>query len=511
MSAHRVVVIGAGMAGLSSALELAHRGLDVTVVEAAAGPGGKIHQRWVGDVPIDSGPTVFTMRWVFDQLLGSVGTSLEAELRIEPLSVLARHFWDDGSRLDLFADRERSQAAVHDFAGALEAQRFAAFCDMARRVYAALEGPFIRSTVPTLWNLPGRLGPRGLGVLRELGAMRSLWHSLGQQFRDPRLRQLFARYATYCGSSPWLAPATLMLIADVELQGVWSVSGGMHALAAALERLARQRGAVFRYGAACERIELSGTRVQGVVLEGGERLPADSVVFNGDVAALRQGLLGAPLVRAAPRDAGTRSLSALTWSVHAPTDGLALDRHNVFFQGDYASEFTDIFERGRLPQRPTVYVCAQDRGTSVPPPTGAERLLCLVNAPARGDTGLPGEEEIRTCETTSFSLLARCGLNLALTPDNHVRTDPKDFHLRFPATGGALYGQATHGWMSAFARSGATTPIEGLFLAGGSVHPGPGVPMAAMSGVQAAAALMASPALTRRSPRAATSGGTSMR
>jgi len=116
-----------------------------------------------------------------------------------------------------------------------------------------------------------------------------------------------------------------------------------------------------------------------------------------------------------------------------------------------------------------------------------------------------------TCEHASFSLLARCGLTLQPLPDNHVRTGPQEFHQRFPATGGALYGQATHGWMSAFERAGAPTSLQGLYLAGGSVHPGPGVPMAAMSGQQAAAALMASPALTRRSPRVATSGGTSMR
>jgi 1-hydroxycarotenoid 3,4-desaturase len=234
------------------------------------------------------------------------------------------------------------------------------------------------------------------------------------------------------------------------------------------------------------------------------------VVFNGDVAALRAGLLGAGAQPAAPREPGSRSLSALTWSVLAPTRGHALDRHNVFFQKDYASEFKDIFLDARLPRQPTVYVCAQDRGAGQPVPDGAERLLCLVNAPATGDNHPLSEHEIDTCEQASLALMARCGLHLRLEPDNHVRTDPRAFHQRFPATGGALYGQATHGWMSAFARSGAATPIQGLFLAGGSVHPGPGVPMAAMSGVQAAAALMASPALTRRSPQVATSGGMSM-
>ena len=512
MSAHRVVVVGAGIGGLVSALQLSHQGLDVTVVEAGHSPGGKVHQRHVGGAAIDSGPTVFTMRWVFDQIFESVGTSLESELQISPLPILARHFWEDGSRLDLHADLAQSIAAVREFSSPAEADRFAGFCATAKRVYEALEGPFIRSTSPTLMGMPSRLGARGLGVLTELGPFRSLWHSLGQHFKDPRLQQLCGRYATYCGSSPWQAPATLMLIAQVELNGVWSVNGGMHALARCLERLAQARGAVFKYSQACQDILVNGQQVHGVRLANGEELPADSVVFNGDVAALRAGLLGTQARAAAPRKASPRSLSAVTWSMHTSTEGVALDRHNVFFTSDYASEFNDIFKAQRLPRRPTVYICAQDRGagTSVLPGQ-PERLLCLVNAPAVGDGSTLTPQALDLCEQTSFSMVARCGLKLSLQPQSHLRTDPRDFHQRFPATGGALYGQATHGWMSAFERPGAVTPIQGLFLAGGSVHPGPGVPMAAMSGQQAAAALLASPALTKQSLRAATSGGTLMR
>jgi len=283
----------------------------------------------------------------------------------------------------------------------------------------------------------------------------------------------------------------------------------MHALARCLERLARERGAVFRYRSACDRIELRAGRVRAVTLASGETLQADSVVFNGDAAALRHGLLGDGARRAVPRRAPPRSLSAITWSILAPTRGLELDRHNVFFRADYASEFTDIFQRGRLPQAPTVYVCAQDRGAGEPVPEDSERLLCLVNAPAAGDSDTLTPEAIELCETTSFSLLRRCGLKITTSHPPAIRTTPQDFHRLFPATGGALYGQATHGWTAAFSRPGASTPVAGLFLAGGSVHPGPGVPMAALSGLRAAEALMASPALTRWCPPVATSGGTS--
>ncbi len=508
MSERRVVIVGAGMGGLCSAIVLAHQGLDVTVVESSGAPGGKVHSREVHGVAIDSGPTVFTMRWVFDALLRSVGTRLEDEMRIQPLPVLARHFWPDGSQLDLSANALESEAAIAAWSSGDEARRFRDFCKTTRQLYATLEGPMIRAQRPSMGGFMGDLGWRGLGVLAQLGPMRSLWQQLGQQFADPRLRQLFARYATYCGSSPWQSPATLMLIAQVEMDGVWSVDGGMVALADALSRVARRRGAVFRYHSTCQRIEQRQGRICGVQLESGEFLPADRVIFNGDAQALRSGLLGQGLKAAVPEAPPPRSLSALTWSMHAPAQGVQLDRHNVFFQSTYASEFEDIFDRQRLPESPTVYVCAQDRPAQLAPGQ-AERLFCLVNAPACGDGQGITEEALEQCQTRTFQHLHQLGLKLQPTQDNSIRTSPKDFHRRFPASGGALYGQATHGWTSIFSRPGSTTPLPGLYLAGGSVHPGPGVPMAALSGQRAAEALLASLASTSSYPMGATYGGMS--
>jgi 1-hydroxycarotenoid 3,4-desaturase len=282
----------------------------------------------------------------------------------------------------------------------------------------------------------------------------------------------------------------------------------MVGMAQALERVARRRGAVFRYHSTCQRIEQRQGRICGVQLQSGEFLPADRVIFNGDANALRQGLLGDDLRRAVPQAEPPRSLSALTWSMHTPAQGVALDRHNVFFQSTYASEFEDIFERRRLPESPTVYVCAQDRpGLSTP--GQAERIFCLVNAPAIGDGNTITEEALEQCQTQTFQHLRRLGLSLTPTPDNSIRTSAQAFHRRFPASGGALYGQATHGWTSIFSRPGSTTALPGLYLAGGSVHPGPGVPMAALSGQRAAEALMASLVSTSRFQMGVTSGGMS--
>ena len=508
---HRVVVIGAGIAGLVSALQLARRGLKVTLLEAADAPGGKMRQPMVDGAPIDSGPTVFTMRWVFEQIYASAGASLAEELDLTPLPVLARHAWGPNERMDLFADPALSRDAIARFAGPAEAARFMQFCKQARDVYDTLEGPFIRSQSPTLASMAGDLGLRGLAVLASLGPMSNLWDALREHFHDERLQQLFARYATYCGSSPWKAPATLMLVTQVELDGVWSVKGGMHALAKSVASLAERHGVTFRYGTRVATIEMNDGRANGVTLDNGERIAADSIVYNGDMSALGQKLMGdAPANAARALSPSKRSLSALTWSVHAETDGFPLDRHNVFFQPDYKREFDDIFARGKLPATPTVYVCAQDRGLPDAETPERDRLLVLVNAPAEGARTLT-EAEIDACETHSFSLLSRYGLKVSLTRDNTMRTTPSDFSRMFPGSGGALYGMATHGWMSAFARTGAQSRLPGLYLAGGSVHPGPGVPMAAMSGMLAAATLMERLDSTSRSRRVRISGGMSTR
>ena len=509
----RVVVVGAGIGGLVSALVLAHRGLDVTLVESANQPGGKIRQVQVDGVGVDSGPTVFTMRWVLEQMLEELGTSLEAVLKLEPIGVLARHAWDGSSQtLDLYSDTALTADAIAKFSSPQEARRFLNFCRQTRALYDTLEKPYIRSERPSLLSMVNDLGLNGLATLTGLGPFASLWRSLGQHFHDPRLQQLFGRYATYCGSSPWSAPATLMLVAQVELDGVWSVKGGMFQVASALAHLGEQHGVQSRYGVACSQILTSQGRVSGVALSTGERIDADHVIFNGDVSALANGLLGPAISSSyAPVRQSQRSLSAFTLSMHAKTSGFPLVRHNVFFNQDYRAEFDDIFHQRQLPSQGTVYVCAQDRNDSGLTQADSERIFCLVNAPADGDTHAFNTSEIQACESSSMALMRRCGLEIDVLPQQVVRTLPQDFAKLFPGSGGALYGQATHGWMSAFRRPSARSKVPGLYTAGGSVHPGPGVPMAAMSGRLAAAMLMEDLGLTKPSRRVVISGGMSMR
>ncbi len=502
----RVLVIGGGMGGLVAALELACAGLDVTLLERAATPGGKLREVTVAGRRLDAGPTVFTMRWVFEAIFADAGASLTDHLTLQPASVLARHAWDAGQRLDLFADLQRSADAIGRFAGAAEARGFLAFSAEARRIYATLEAPFIRGPRPSMGSLVRDAGARALWGIRPFDTM---WKALSQHFADPRLRQLFGRYATYCGSSPFLAPATLMLVAHVERDGVWLVEGGMHRIAQALAGLAAARGATLRYGAEVAEVLLEGGRVSGVRLADGERIAAGAVVVNADAGAVAAGLLGAAVRGATPAVAAKdRSLSAVTWATVARTEGFPLLRHNVFFSDDYAAEFRDL-AAGAMPGQPTVYVCAQDRGDDAADLDRPERLLCLVNAPPTGDAQPPTATEIERCADRTFRLLARCGL--CLTCEATETTTPEGFHRLFPGTGGALYGPAVHGATATFKRPGSRTRVPGLYLAGGSTHPGAGVPMAALSGRLAATSVLQDLDLISRSRGMAMPGGMSTR
>lgn len=481
------------MGGLAAAIDLGRSGHRVTVLERAASPGGKLRALEVDGVAIDAGPTVFTMRWVFESLLADAGLRLDDLLTLDTPSVLARHAWQPDAVLDLHADVERSVAAIREFSGAKDAAGYRDFCRRSADLYDALCTPFMTAQRPTPLQLMMRLGTTGLASMWRTAPWTTLWRSLADHFDDLRLRQLFGRYATYVGSSPFAAPATLMLIAHVEREGVCLVRGGMRQVAAALEHAGRSVGANFRYGTHVAEISIRDGRVCGVRLADGERIEADAVVFNGDANALASGLLGGDAHRAvAPNTPRERSLSAVTWCLHAAARGFALEHHNVFFGGDYEREFRAVFDEGRIAAEPTVYLCAQDRGatpdrSATQAPVGRERMLLLVNAPADGDGDGATARDLSDIERRMFAVLERCGLTFERQTGDCVVTTPTDFERAFPGSGGALYGRANHGPLASFARPAAASKIAGLFLAGGTAHPGAGIPMATLSGRLAAA------------------------
>lgn len=508
----RTIIIGAGMGGIAAALAATARGEQVLVLERQAVPGGKARNLLVGESEVAAGPTVLTMRWVFERLLALHNTQLSELVDLKPANVLARHSWRDGERLDLFADIEQSANAIGAMSGPQNAEGYRRFCGDSQTMFETLKQSYIAAQRPNPLQLIHRIGLFDLQSQLALKPLSTLWSALGTYFPDQRLRQLFGRYATYCGSSPFQAPATLMLVAHVEQAGVWMVQGGIAALAKALTKLAARSGAEFRYGADVSRIEVENGQVSGVQLTEGSRYAAARVIFNGDAAALNDltdGTLGSKALKFSDR-----SLSARTWCIEAESDGFPLSHHSVFFSNNYRQEFNQILRNHRMPDDPTVYICAQDRSDDgarlgSKPDKSVERMLFIVNAPANGDTQSYQQSETERCLDITLSTLQSHGLNLTRPSLKAVATTPQGFDELFPGSGGALYGRASHGWTASFKRQGSKTKIPGLYLAGGSVHPGPGVPMAVLSGMMAAEQLVKDRALTRKYHPAATFGGTS--
>lgn len=521
----KVAIIGAGIGGLTSAALLASRGFDVTVFEKESWVGGKAREVDVGGAKVAGGPTVFTMRDVFDGVFRECGARLSDYVDVYQAEVIARHAWGEKERLDLFADPIRSEEAIGDFAGAEAAKGYRNFRHEARRIFEVLDKPFLRgksanTPFPMMW----RIGFWRVDAMLAMRPFDNYWKALGEHFPDPRLQQLFGRYSTYCGSSPYEAPATLMLIAHTEARGVWVIDGGIHALAKALRTLAESKGASIRTGCAVTRVLASSGKAAGIELANGEQIAVDMVIANSDPSALAAGYLGKaaqPSVKPLPPK--KRSLSALVWYGHAETSGFPLQHHNVFFSPDYAREFREIAS-GQPPSDPTAYLCAMDRSAAhrTGRPAGAlvqkggaqregrERFQIIVNAPANGDTHEYTQQERDQCTKAMRKSLERCGLTLE-DPMEHSLATPQEWESLFPASGGALYGRASHGWAASFQRQGPRTRMKGLYCAGGATHPSAGVPMAALSGILAANTLVQDRASMRRFLPAATPGGTSMR
>lgn len=496
----KVVIVGAGIGGLTAALILAGRA-DVTVLEKADRVGGKARNQSAGAGAIDCGPTVFTMKWVFDEVFRSVGRRFDEELALTPLDCLARHFWSDGSRLDLFPDIDRTAEEIANWSSPRSAQQYRVFCKRSEEIFERLVDPFLKAPSANLARMMTSGNPVSNLRMRPFS---TLWQVLTEQFDDPRLRQLYGRYATYCGASPFEASATLMLVAHVERVGVWLPSGGMAGLAACLARIAEEEGAEIQLNTGVSEIASTGRAVEGVVTDRGDVIDADIVISNVDANALRSGALGRDMVSAPTGDTkSVRSQSAITWTLKAKPSGVNLDAHNVFFSDDYAAEFDAVFKQGRVPSSPTTYLFApniQDEEET--------EMFFLINAPANGDRHCYSEEEAGTCHMQMMAQLNRCGLSLSIQPNTMTVTTPTQFAERFPATGGALFGAASHGWQAPFKRPGVRSKRQGLYLAGGSVHPGPGVPMAALSGKAAAQAVISDFGLTEPFRKLAMHGGT---
>ncbi|MGB3247161.1 MAG: 1-hydroxycarotenoid 3,4-desaturase CrtD [Sulfitobacter sp.] len=509
-SAPHVVIVGAGIGGLAAALRLAHQSLCVTVLERHSAPGGKMRTTPSIAGPVDAGPTVLTMKPVFEALFADVGMRLADHVTLLEQPILARHFWPDATQLDLMQDADASRANVHAAFGARAASEFSAFSDRAATLFNAFDLPMMQAPVPSRATLTRRVAqdPR---LIPAMAPHLSLAQTLYRQFTDPRLAQLFARYATYVGGLPAASPALLALIWHAESRGVWHVKGGMNQLARSIAKCAASFGATFQYDTHVTQIETTnGTAI--AVHTKDARIAADAVLFNGDPAALCDGNLGAAAQSAvAPHATQPRSLSASVMSFAALPEGVDLSAHNVFFGDDPQTEYIPL-SHGKMQSDPTLYVCAQDR-FGAHRPKGLERFEIILNSLPIPTENIPDpaqdEKERTSCHTRILERLGRFGLTFSPLPGPDTVTLPTDFNSLFPGSRGALYGRSPHGMLAAFKRPTARTSVRGLYLTGGGVHPGPGLPMATLSARHAVEAILSDLSSTSTSRRAATHGGTS--
>jgi len=477
----RVVVVGAGVGGLAAAARLAALGHEVTVCEASGAVGGKLGLHEQDGFRFDTGPSLVTMPQVFRDLFEATG-GWPAGLSLVPLEPLARYRFADGTGFDASSDLDLHCARL-DALRPGNGDDWRGFTDRARRIWDASRGPFLESAL----SGPGavaRLAVRQPGDIAAIAPGRSL-RSLGRRhLRDPRLRTYLDRYATYTGSDPRRAPAALASVPFVEQEyGGWYVPGGLRRLGEAVHDRALERGAALRLDTRVVRIERAGRRVSGVVLEDGGRLPADVVVANADASSVYGSLVSSPaaarrLARATPSLSGF----VLLLAVRGRTPGLA--HHNVLFPADYDAEFDDVFgARARPVADPTLYVSAPD--DPAVRPEGHEAWFVLVNAPRHG-TG-PGAVDWREPGLADryrehlLDLLAERGLPVRDRVLWSRTLSPADLEERTGAVGGAIYGTSSNGATAAFLRPANRSPVPGLFLVGGSSHPGGGLPLVTLS------------------------------
>jgi phytoene desaturase len=482
----RVVVIGAGVGGLAAAARLAAQDHDVTVCEAGEDVGGKLglvtaDVPGLGDFRFDTGPSLMTLPKVFRDLFRDTG-GWPDDLELVRLDPVARYRFADGSGFDA-ADGLDALCDALDGLRPGNGDDWRAFTARAERVWEASRQPFLESALHGPATIAS-LALRRPGDIAAIAPGRSL-RSLGRRhLHDPRLRMFLDRYATYTGSDPRRAPAALAAVPYAEQAfGGWYVRGGLHRLGLAVRDRALERGAVLRHGARVVRVATEGGRVSAVELEGGEHLPADVVVANTDAATVYGTLVDAPvaarrLARAEPSLSGF----VLLLAVEGRTPELA--HHNVLFPADYDAEFDAVFgDPARPVEDPTLYVSSPD--DPAVRPDGCEAWFVLVNAPRHGS----GRGAVDWCTRGLADSYAESLLDLLAARGLPVRDrvrwsqvlSPADLEERTGAVGGAIYGTSSNGATAAFLRPANRSPVPGLFLVGGSSHPGGGLPLVTLS------------------------------
>lgn len=474
----KIGIIGAGIAGMAAAVRMAARGHVVDVFEAEAGPGGKLTEFTLGDYRFDLGPSLFTMPQYVDELFRLAGEEPGDHFRYERLPVVCHYFWEDGTRL-------LAHAAADDFAREVEqnlqvpAGRVHAMLADAERKYRLSGRTFLEKSLHRLdtWLDPGVL--KALVRIPSLDLFRSMNAVHESQLRDPKLVQLFNRFATYNGSNPYKAPGLLTIIPHFEHHyGAYLPAGGMYHITQAIHDLATRLGVTFHFHTRVDEILVTNGRATGLRV-GEERRPFDRVISNMDVFFTYRKLLPKqPQPERILRQQKSTSALIFYWGIGREFPELGV--HNIFFSDNYRQEFAAL-EAGDMYDDPTVYINKTSDRVPGDAPAGSENWFVMVNAPFENGQDWPRLRH-RTRARTLAKLQRLLGAPIESLIEEEFILDPPGIEQRTGSHRGALYGTSSNGKLAAFLRhANFSRRLPGLYFVGGSVHPGGGIPLCLLS------------------------------
>lgn len=474
----KIGIIGAGPAGLASAVRMASRGHEVTVFEANEYAGGKLSEMRLGDYRFDAGPSLFTMPMYVDELYEVAQPVNTPRLAYERLPVVCHYFWEDGTRLTAYGDQERFAREAEEKLGEPAANVRRAL-RQSRFKYEATGRIFLEQSLHRLGTWMSGAVARALPKIPRLDLFRSMHRVNRGLFREPKMVQLFNRYATYNGSNPYKAPGLLNIIPHFEYHfGAFHPEGGMVAITNHLLELAQEKGAEFHFGKKAERIEVAEGKARGIWADG-QFHAFDRVICNMDIFfAYRQLLPDQPAPERILRQEKSTSALIFYWGIRRSFP--ELDLHNIFFSGDYEREF-DCLARGTVYEDPTVYINITKKYTPGDAPEGAENWFTMINVPF-----MAGQDWDAIIEQSRERIIAKLSRNLGVDIRPLIECEailePRTIESRTGSHLGALYGTSSNNRMAAFARHpNFSSKIADLYFVGGSVHPGGGIPLALLS------------------------------
>lgn len=476
---YKVGIIGSGVAGLASAIRLAIAGHRVEVFEANAYPGGKLSEIKLGAYRFDAGPSLLTLPSLIDELFELAGENPAEYFTYQKLEINCEYFFPDGVNISAHADQEKLiEEIIQNTAERPENVRKA--LAKSRLLYEHLSELFMFSSLQDPKTFVSRHALKAYRKLHRLGFFQTMNGANASNFDDPRITQMFNRYATYNGSSPYKTPATMNIIPHLEMSlGAYFPAGGMHSITLALYSLAKRLGVIFHFNQPVERILIEKGHVKGL-MTGGLSLDFDRLVSNMDIVNSYRKLM--PDLKAPSFLLNQpKSSSALIFYWGVGKKFPQLDLHNILFSRDYKAEFEHIFQRGAIFNDPTVYINITSRYQPSDAPEHGENWFTMINVP--NNQGQNWEALITEARKNILDkITATLGEDIAPLIEVEEILDPRTIESKTSSALGALYGNSSNNLFAAFLRhANKSRRVKGLYFCGGSVHPGGGIPMSLSS------------------------------